>query len=106
MTTEEKTRLVKLGSIQPGETLAEEIEFRGISVKELSAQSGLSEHLVDEIIGGEKPITATVARALAESLEIPQEFWTKLQDKYDHLTISRNRSTASVLRDPGSEWGE
>ena len=104
MTTEEKLVWSNL-AIHPGETLAEEIEFRGISVEELSAQSGLSEHLVDEIIGGEKPITVTVARALAESLEIPQEFWTNLQDKYD-LTLSRNRSTASVLRDPGSEWGE
>ncbi len=102
MTIEEKLVWSNL-AVHPGETLAEEIEFRGVSVDELAAQSGLSEQLLDGIVRGEKPITSDVADALSASLEIPAEFWMNLQNKYD-LTVSRNRSTAGALRDAGSEW--
>ena len=124
MTTEEKLVWSNL-AIHPGESLAEELEFRGTSVDELAAQSGLSAQLLDKIVRGEKPITATVARALAASLEIPAQFWMNLQNKYD-LTVSRNKRTgsstsasndrrpqdvdshihANLLKDPGSEWAE
>ena len=124
MTTEEKLVWSNL-AIHPGESLAEELEFRGTSVDELAAQSGLSAQLLDKIVRGEKPITATVARTLAAPLEIPAQFWLNLQTKYD-LTVSRNKRTgssastsddrqqqdvdshiqASLLRDPGSEWAE
>ena len=124
MTTEEKLVWSDL-AIHPGESLAEELEFRGTSVDELAAQSGLSAQLLDKIVRGEKPITATVARTLAAFLEIPAQFWLNLQTKYD-LTVSRNKRTgssastsddrqqqdvnshiqASLLRDPGSEWAE
>ena len=124
MTTEEKFVWSNL-AIHPGESLAEEMEFRGTSVDELAAQSGLPAQLLDDIVSGEKPITTSVARALDTTLEIPAAFWMNLQTKYD-LTISRNKQTrsansnseesqlqevdspihASLLRDPGSEWSE
>ena len=124
MATEEKLIWSNL-AIHPGESLAEEMEFRGTSVDDLAAQSGLSAQLLDEIVRAEKPITATVARALAASLEIPAQFWINLQTKYD-LTVSQNERTgssastsndrqpqdvdshthANLLRDPGSEWAE
>ena len=124
MTTEEKPIWSNL-AIHPGESLAEEMEFRGTSVDELAEQSELSAQLLDQIMRGEKPITATVARALAAPLEIPAAFWINLQTKYD-LTVSRNRRTApahstfedaqhqdidshihaDILQDSGSEWSE
>ena len=124
MTTEEKLVWSNL-AIHPGETLAEEIEFRGISVDELATQSELSPQLLGEIVKGEKPITSRVARALDASLKIPAKFWINLQSKYD-LTVSRNGLTVSaadhsedahyhdveprihaeLLRDSGSEWSE
>lgn len=104
MATEEKLVWSNL-AVHPGETLAEEIGFRGILAGELAAQSGLSEQLLNQIVRGEKPITPDVADGLATSLEIPADFWMNLQSKYD-ATISRTRSTAGVLRDPGSEWDE
>lgn len=121
MATEEKLVWSNL-AIHPGESLAEEMEFRGTSVNELAAQSGLSAQLLGNIVRGETPITTTVAHALATSLDIPAQFWMNLQSKYD-LTVSRNRSTvdsvddgqpsdadshihAGLLRDPGSGWTE
>ena len=124
MTTEEKLVWSNL-AIHPGESLAEEMEFRGTSVGELAAQSGLPAQLLDDIVNGEKPITTSVARALDTTLEIPAAFWMNLQTKYD-LTISRNKQTrsannnseesqlqevdsrihAGLLRDPGAEWSE
>ena len=124
MTIEEKLVWSNL-AVHPGESLAEEMEFRGTSVDEIAAQSGLSAQLLDGIISGEKPITVTIAHALAASLEIPAQFWMNLQTKYD-LTVSRIQRSGSstgvpeghhsrdvdshihadVLRDPGSEWVE
>lgn len=124
MTTEEKLVWSNL-AIHPGESLAEEMEFRGTSIDELAAQSGLSTQLLDDIVNCEKPITASIARALAASLEIPAQFWMNLQMKYD-LTVSQNQRSdstvsttedrqprdidphihADLLRDPGSEWAE
>ena len=121
MTTEEKLVWSNL-AIHPGESLAEEMEFRSTSVDELAAQSGLSAQLLGKIVRGETPITATVARSLAAPLEIPAQFWMNLQTKYE-LTVSRNKPTdsssddrqsqdvdshiqANLLRNPGSEWAE
>ena len=99
MTTEEKLVWSDL-AIHPGESLAEELEFRGTSVDELAAQSGLSAQLLDKIVRGEKPITATVARTLAAFLEIPAQFWLNLQTKHD-LSVSRNKSTGSSVSTSG-----
>ena len=121
MTTEENLVWSNL-AIHPGESLAEEMEFRGMSVACLAAKSGLSGQTLDQIIRCEKPITGTVAHGLATSLGTPAEFWLNLQKKYD-LTLSRNERNqnsssisedlehqkhdaplhAGILRDPGSE---
>ena len=121
MTTEEILVRSNL-AIHRGESLAEEIEFRGISADQLAAQPDLSTQLLDRILRGEKPIATTVAHTLAATLETPAEFWINLQTKYD-LTVSRNCSSANasddvqsrnadphlhadLLRSPGSEWSE
>ena len=124
MTTEEKLVWSNL-AVHPGESLAEEMEFRGTSIDELAAQSGLPAQLLCKIVKGEKPITAPVARSLASSLEIPAQFWINLQTKYD-LTLTRNKQASSstdagkglpahdidahipesVLLDQGCEWVE
>ncbi len=76
-------------AIHPGESLAEEIEFRGISQKDLAAQMGRPAQAVNEIIRGKKSITSDTAFELEYVLGIPAQFWINLQVLYD-ATLARN----------------
>ena len=70
-------------AIPPGEHLAEEIEARGISQKELAKRMGRPLNAVNEIINGKKSITAETALQLEEVMpEIPARFWLNLETNY------------------------
>ena len=70
-------------AIPPGEYLAEEIEARGLSQKELARQMGRPLNAINEIINGKKAITANTALQLEEVMpEIPARFWLNLETDY------------------------
>ena len=70
-------------AIPPGEYLAEEIEARGISQKELAHRMGRPANAINEIIKGKKAITAETALQLEAVLaEIPARFWLNLETDY------------------------
>ena len=70
-------------AIPPGEYLAEEIEARGLSQKELARQMGRPLNAINEIINGKKAITADTALQLEEAMpEIPARFWLNLETDY------------------------
>ena len=70
-------------AIPPGEYLAEEIEARKISQKELARQMGRPANAINEIINGKKAITADTALQLESVMpEIPARFWLNLETDY------------------------
>ncbi len=70
-------------AIHPGEYLAEEIEARGISQKELAKRMGRPLNAINEIIKGKKAITAETALQLEEVMpEIPARFWLNMETDY------------------------
>ena len=70
-------------AIPPGEYLAEEIEARGISQKELAKRMGRPLNAINEIVNGKKAITALTALQLEEVMpEIPARFWLNLETDY------------------------
>jgi HTH-type transcriptional regulator / antitoxin HigA len=70
-------------AIPPGEYLAEEIQVRGISQKELARLMGRPLNAINEIINGKKSITAETALPLEEVMpEIPARFWLDLETDY------------------------
>jgi HTH-type transcriptional regulator/antitoxin HigA len=69
--------------VHPGETIAEAIEDRGISQKELAIRTGFTEKHISTVINGKKSISAKLAIALEIALEIPSTFWKNLQANYD-----------------------
>ena len=70
-------------AIPPGEYLAEEIEARGISQKELARRMGRPLNAINEIINGKKAITAETALQLEDVMpEIPARFWLNLEIDY------------------------
>ena len=67
-------------AIPPGEYLAEEIEARGVSQKELARRMGRPLNAINEIINGKKAITAETALQIEEVMpEIPARFWLNLE---------------------------
>jgi HTH-type transcriptional regulator/antitoxin HigA len=70
-------------AIPPGEYLAEEIQAREISQKELARRMGRPLNAINEIINGKKAITAGTALQLEEVMpEIPARFWLNLETDY------------------------
>ena len=80
-------------AIPPGEYLAEEIEARDLSQKELARRLGRPVNAINEIINGKKAITAETALQLETAMpEIPARFWLNLEIDYQltKALIKRN----------------
>lgn len=69
--------------IHPGETLAEVIEDREMSQKELAVRTGMTEKHISTVIHGQKNISAVFAKKLEYALGIETSFWMNLQAGYD-----------------------
>jgi len=69
--------------IHPGETLAEIIEERGYSQKELAIRTGVSEKHISSVINGKSNITNEFAERLAIALNCDASFWINIQSNYD-----------------------
>jgi HTH-type transcriptional regulator / antitoxin HigA len=81
-------------AIHPGEYLAEEIEARGISQKELARRMGRPLNAVNEIVNGKKAITAETALQLEGVMpEIPARFWLNLEVDYQLTRALMKRRT-------------
>ena len=74
--------------IHPGETIADILEERKISQKELAYRTGVSEPFLSDVINGKKDISKTLAMDLEYALDIPASFWLNLQSKYDAELVS------------------
>ena len=80
-------------AIPPGETLAEELEVRGMTQEELADNMGCSPQMVNEIIRAERAITPEIAAGLGKALGIETQFWTNLEDDY-RMTLEHIRAKA------------
>src|ERR1035437_3110467 len=93
-----KTKAYPDVAIPPGEYLAEEIQARGISQKELAKLMGRPLNAINEIINGKKAITAETALQLEEVMtEIPARFWLNLETDYQ-LTKALIKKQAKTAR--------
>ena len=84
-------------AIHPGEFLAEELEAREMTQKQLAVAMGRPPQAINEIVRGRKAITAETAVQLEHALRIPAHFWMNLQTIYDITRArqaERNRATA------------
>lgn len=69
--------------IHPGETLAEVLEDREMTQKELAIRTGMSEKHISTVINGQKNISSSFAKKLEHALGIETEFWMNLQASYE-----------------------
>ena len=80
-------------AIRPGELLAEELEVRGLTQRELAEQMGRPRQVINGIIRGKKAITAETALQLEGALGIPAHLWIGLEGRYQ-LALARQAAAA------------
>lgn len=69
--------------IHPGEYIRDEIEYRGISSKELAALMGISSIEVESVLDGVADVTVEFANNLEKALGIDARLWINLQNSYE-----------------------
>lgn len=67
----------------PGEILKDEIEYCGITQRELAERMGLQYSVVNEILNGRRPLTAKTAMMFEAALGVSAEPLMTLQMKYN-----------------------
>jgi HTH-type transcriptional regulator/antitoxin HigA len=67
----------------PGKLLAEELEVRDMTQKQLAEAIGRPPQAISEIIRGKKAITAETALQLERAFGTPAYLWLRLQADYD-----------------------
>ena len=82
----------KMYAIPPGETIAELLEQRGITEKDLAAKMHAPESYVRKLIAGTVYMTIGIAHRLENALEVPANFWLNLEQIYRE-ELSKGRTS-------------
>ncbi|MCY3656959.1 MAG: HigA family addiction module antitoxin [Chloroflexi bacterium] len=80
----------------PGGLLAEDLEVRDMSQRELARRIGRPFQVVNEIVRGRKAITAETALQLEGEFGTPAYLWLRLQADYDLDVARRKREVSQV----------
>ena len=82
----------------PGETIREDyLVPLGMSVNQLSKALGVGAARLNEIVRGERGITADTALRLARYFGTSAEFWLNLQSLYD-LRVAERKTLGKIER--------
>jgi len=105
-------------AFHPGVLLHDEIEYRGLSQKELADTMHIAPTVLNEILHGKRNLTAALALKLEKALDIDAMTWMRLQIKFDidsirikerdkrkHVSVPYQiRTTHAVVREPKSTY--
>lgn len=69
--------------IHPGEILADELEFIGLSSNQLAKALHVPANRVSQIVGGRRAVTADTALRLGRFFGTGPELWLNLQKTYE-----------------------
>ena len=87
-----------LPPIHPGETIKEDVlEPLGMSVNQMAKALGITAARLNEIVRGERGITADTALRLSRYLGTSAEFWMGLRLEYD-LRLARQTKQKDIER--------
>lgn len=81
----------KFAPVHPGEILLEEfLRLMGISQYRLASDIGVHPRRINEIVHGNRAITADTALRLSRYFGLSERFWLNLQARYD-LEVEKDR---------------
>lgn len=69
--------------IHPGEMIKDEIEYRGISQKDLAKEIGIPASVLNAVLNGKRAVTTEYALLLEAALGIEADVWLRLQADYN-----------------------
>jgi antitoxin HigA-1 len=88
-----------LANITPGEILEEDfLKPMGLSQYRLAKDIGVPARRINEIVKGERAVTADTALRLGRYFNMSAQFWLNLQSHYD-LELAENRLGRRLQRD-------
>ena len=67
----------------PGEMIKDELKERGMTQKQLAAETGIKPSVLSETINGKRSVSLSVAVALEKALGISADIWMNMQTQYD-----------------------
>lgn len=76
----------------PGSILKEEIEFRGISQRQLAEQMGIGYSVLNEILNARRPVTEKTALMFEAALGVDAEPLMRLQMRYNVRCAQKDQS--------------
>ena len=96
-----KQELTPFVATHPGEMIKDELKERGMTQKQLAAETGIKPSVLSETINGKRSVSLNMAIALEKTLGIPADVWMNLQTQYDldaaHIAERGNqRETVSL----------
>ena len=69
--------------VHPGELLKDELEYRGLSQKEVAKQLGLPYTAFNEILNGKRPVTTDFAMCMEAALGVSSGLLLRMQTDYN-----------------------
>ena len=85
-----------ISPIHPGEHLAEILDELGISQYRLAKSIGAPPRRINEIVKGNRSVTADTALRIGKALGMTPEYWLNLQRMYD-LDLARTATDISEI---------
>jgi addiction module HigA family antidote len=89
---------ITLPPSHPGDTLADELEARGLSANALALKLRVPANRITDIIRGRRALTAETALRLGRYFGTGPKFWVDLQAAYD-LAVAERDHGATVNRE-------
>jgi len=81
----------------PGEILKDEVEYRGISQRQLAAKMGVAYSVLNEVLNAKRPVTTEYALLFEAALGIDAEPLIGMQADYNIQVMRKNKSFADRL---------
>ncbi len=82
----------------PGEVLKEELEFRGITQRQLAEKIGISYSLLNEVLNGKRAINTEFALLVEAALGIEAEPLLNMQTRYNLKKAKEDRGFFNRLK--------
>ena len=81
----------------PGEVIKDEIEYRGITQRELASAINVAYSQLNEMLNSKRALTTEMALLIATALDIDAEPLLELQMRYDMASARRDSSFSKKI---------
>lgn len=89
--------LTPLIPTHPGDIIKDEIEYRGITQRQLSEATGIAYSVINEVLNGKRPVTIEYALLIGKALDLDAGTFIRMQSEYDMQMAERNKSFKARL---------